>query len=115
MLLYHLARLRKLDLGAHIFEFIKELAIDVDPQRTIQFSCLISGLYLSQRVPIFSNEKAEPPIPLLNAPTVKNSKTKIAAGGNRVPSIPAVAEDEDEDYHNQAPSALPPVWTLAFS
>ncbi|KAL2462127.1 Uncharacterized protein Adt_45547 [Abeliophyllum distichum] len=81
ILLHHLAWLRKIDLRAHIFEFIRELATAVDSQRTIHFSCLISGLCLTQGVSLFPTEEANPPAALLNARSVENSETKIAARG----------------------------------
>ncbi|KAL2518333.1 Uncharacterized protein Adt_14580 [Abeliophyllum distichum] len=81
ILLHHLARLRKIDLGAHIFQFIRELATEVDSKLTIHFSYLISGLCLTQGVSLFPTEEADPPAPLLNARSVENSETKIAAGG----------------------------------
>ncbi|KAL2458489.1 hypothetical protein Adt_45914 [Abeliophyllum distichum] len=90
ILLHHLARLRKIDLGTHIFEFIRELATAVDSQRTIHFSCHISGLCLTQGVLLFPNEEADPPSPLLNACSVENSETKIVAGCGRVHAAPAM-------------------------
>ncbi|KAL2527131.1 Uncharacterized protein Adt_12185 [Abeliophyllum distichum] len=89
ILLHHLARLRKIDLGAHIFEFIRELATAVDSQRTIHFACLISGLCPTQGVSLFPTEEADPPAPLLNARSVENSETKIVAGGGRVHAAPS--------------------------
>ncbi|KAL2542417.1 Uncharacterized protein Adt_03395 [Abeliophyllum distichum] len=106
ILLHHLARLRKIDLGAHIFEFIRELATEVDSQHTIHFSCLISGLCLTQGVFLFPTEKADPPALLLNARSVENSETKIAAGGSRVHAAPAM--NADEDYPDHAAPAPPP-------
>ncbi|KAL2480754.1 Uncharacterized protein Adt_33720 [Abeliophyllum distichum] len=106
ILLHHLARLRKIDLGAHIFEFIRELATAVDSQHTIHFSCLISGLCLTQGVSLFPTEEADPPAPLLNARSVKNSETKIAAGGGRVHAAPAM--NAGEDYPDDATPAPPP-------
>ncbi|KAL2493281.1 hypothetical protein Adt_28909 [Abeliophyllum distichum] len=95
ILLHHLARLRKIDLGAHIFEFIRELATAVDSQCTIHFSCLISGLCLTQGVLLFSTKEADPPAALLNARSVKNSETKIAARGGRVHAAQAMNAGED--------------------
>ncbi|KAL2472138.1 Envelope-like protein [Abeliophyllum distichum] len=106
ILLYHLARLLKIDLGAHIFEFIKELATEVDSQRTIHFSCLISGLCLTQGVSLFSTEKTNPPAPLLNTRSVENSETKIATGGNRVQAI--LAMNAGKDYSDEAAPAPSP-------
>ncbi|KAL2532403.1 Uncharacterized protein Adt_05754 [Abeliophyllum distichum] len=106
LLLYHPARLRKIDLGAHIFEFIKELATEVDSQHTIHFSCLISRLCLTQGVSLFSTEEAVPPIPFLNARSVENSEIKIAAGRNRVQAVPAM--NANEDYPDEAAPAPPP-------
>ncbi|KAL2517989.1 Uncharacterized protein Adt_14236 [Abeliophyllum distichum] len=62
ILLHHLARIRKIDLGAHIFEFVRELA----------------------------TTEADPPAALLNARSVENSETKIAARGGRVHAAPAM-------------------------
>ncbi|KAL2461705.1 Uncharacterized protein Adt_45125 [Abeliophyllum distichum] len=95
-----LARLRKIDLGAHIFEFIRELATAVDSQCMIPFSCLISGLCLTQGVSLFPTEESDPPAPILNARSVENSKTKIAAGGCRVHATPAM--NAGEDYPDDA-------------
>ncbi|KAL2517834.1 Uncharacterized protein Adt_14081 [Abeliophyllum distichum] len=106
ILLHHLARLRKIDLGAHIFEFIRELATAVDSQRTIHFSCLISGLCLTQDVSLFPTEEADPPALLLNARSVENSETKIAIGGGRVHAAPAM--NAGEDYPDDAAPAPPP-------
>ncbi|KAL2474400.1 Uncharacterized protein Adt_35136 [Abeliophyllum distichum] len=78
ILLHHLGWLYKIDLGAHIFEFIRELATAVDSQRTIQFSCLISRLCLTQ---LFPTKEADLPAALLNSHSVENSETKIAALG----------------------------------
>ncbi|KAL2465899.1 Uncharacterized protein Adt_41750 [Abeliophyllum distichum] len=64
ILLHHLARLRKIDLGAHIFEFVRELATAVDSQRTIHFSCLIGGLCLTHGVSLFPTEEADPYFPI---------------------------------------------------
>ncbi|KAL2486942.1 JmjC domain-containing protein [Abeliophyllum distichum] len=105
VLLHHLARLRKIDLGAHIFEFIRELATAVDSQRTIHFSCLISGLCLTQDVSLFPTKEADPPAPLLNAHSVENSETKIAAKGGRVHAAPAM--NAGEDYPDDAALAQP--------
>ncbi|KAL2491534.1 Uncharacterized protein Adt_27162 [Abeliophyllum distichum] len=105
ILLYHLAWLRKIDLGAHIFKFIKELATKVDSQRTIHFSCLISGLCLTQGVSLFPTEEADPPATILNARSVENSETKIATEGNRVQAVPAV--NAGEDYPDEAAPAPP--------
>ncbi|KAL2453357.1 Uncharacterized protein Adt_49143 [Abeliophyllum distichum] len=97
ILLHHLARLRKIDLGAHIFEFVRELATAMDSQRTIHFSCLISGLCLAQGVSLFPTEEADPPAALLNARSVENSETKIAARrGGRVHAAPAMHAGEDD-------------------
>ncbi|KAL2518353.1 Uncharacterized protein Adt_14600 [Abeliophyllum distichum] len=98
--------LRKIDLGAHIFEFVRELATAVDSQRTIHFSCLISGLYLTQGVSFFPTEEADPPAALLNARSVENSETKIAARGGRVHAAPAM--HADEDYPDDDAPAPPP-------
>ncbi|KAL2454305.1 hypothetical protein Adt_48196 [Abeliophyllum distichum] len=106
ILLHHLARLRKIDLGTHIFEFIRELATAVDSQRTIHFSCHISGLCLTQGVLLFPNEEADPPSPLLNACSVENSETKIVAGCGRVHAAPAM--NVGEDYPDDATPAPPP-------
>ncbi|KAL2518091.1 Uncharacterized protein Adt_14338 [Abeliophyllum distichum] len=106
ILLHHLARLRKIDLGAHIFEFVRELATTVDSQRTIHFPCLISGLCLTQGVSLFPTEEADPPAALLNARSVENSKTKIAARGGRVHAAPAM--HAGEDYPDDDAPAPPP-------
>ncbi|KAL2531500.1 Envelope-like protein [Abeliophyllum distichum] len=106
ILLHHLAWLRKIDLGAHIFEFIRELATAVDSQRTIHFSCLISGLCLTQGVSLFSTEEADLPAALLNVRSFENSETKIAARGGRVHAEPAM--DAGEDYLDDATPAPPP-------
>ncbi|KAL2532511.1 Uncharacterized protein Adt_05862 [Abeliophyllum distichum] len=106
ILLHHLARLRKIDLGAHIFEFIRELAIAVDSQCTIHFSCLINGLCLTQGVSLFPTEEADPPAALLNARSVENWETKIAAWGGRVHAAPAMNANEDDPA--DADPALPP-------
>ncbi|KAL2498184.1 Integrase catalytic domain-containing protein [Abeliophyllum distichum] len=52
-LLYHLARGRKMDLGTHIFDFVRDLATSVDSnsQRSIMFPCLISGICLEAWCP----------------------------------------------------------------
>ncbi|KAL2458491.1 Uncharacterized protein Adt_45921 [Abeliophyllum distichum] len=110
ILLHHLARLRKIDLGTHIFEFIRELATAVDSQRTIHFSCLISELCLTQGVSLFPTEEAEPSSPLLNARSVENSETKITAGGGRVHATPAM--NDSEDYPDDAAPAPPPAPTV---
>ncbi|KAL2542140.1 Uncharacterized protein Adt_03118 [Abeliophyllum distichum] len=83
ILLHHLARLRKIDLGAHIFEFIRELATAVDSQRTIHFSCLISELCLTQGDLLFPTEEADPPAALLNARSVENSESARYTGHER--------------------------------
>ncbi|KAL2543366.1 Uncharacterized protein Adt_04344 [Abeliophyllum distichum] len=106
ILLHHLARLRKIDLGAHIFEFVRELATTVDSQRTIHFSCLISGLCLTQGVSLFPTEEADPPAALLNALSVENSETKIAARGGRVHDAPAM--NAGDDYPDDDAPAPPP-------
>ncbi|KAL2472034.1 Uncharacterized protein Adt_40170 [Abeliophyllum distichum] len=106
ILLHHLAWLHKIDLGAHIFEFIRELATAVDSQRTIYFSCLISGLCLTQGVSLFPTEEADLHAALLNARSVENSETKIAARGGRVHAAPAM--DAGEDYLDDAAPAPPP-------
>ncbi|KAL2531827.1 Uncharacterized protein Adt_05178 [Abeliophyllum distichum] len=106
ILLHHLARLRKIDLGAHIFEFVRKLATAVDSQRTIHFSCLISGLCLTQGVSLFPTEEADPPAALLNARSVENSETKIAARGGRVHTAPAM--NAGEDYPDDDAPAPPP-------
>ncbi|KAL2487325.1 Uncharacterized protein Adt_32081 [Abeliophyllum distichum] len=106
ILLHHLARLRKIDLGAHIFEFVRELATVVDSQRTIHFSCLISGLCLTQGVSFFPTEEADPPAALLNSRSVENSETKIAARGGRVHAAPAM--NVGEDYPDDDAPAPPP-------
>ncbi|KAL2458495.1 Uncharacterized protein Adt_45920 [Abeliophyllum distichum] len=106
ILLHHLARLYKIDLGTHIFEFIRELAIAVDSQRTIHFSYLISGLCLTQGVSLFPTEEADPPSLLLNARSVKNSETKIAARGSKVHGAPAM--NAGEDYLDDAAPVPPP-------
>ncbi|KAL2457987.1 Uncharacterized protein Adt_46130 [Abeliophyllum distichum] len=106
ILLDHLARLRKIDLGAHIFEFIRELATAVDSQRTIHFSYLISGLCLTQGVSLFPIEEVDPPVFLLNAHSVENSETKIAAGGSRVHAAPVM--NAGEDYPDNTAPAPPP-------
>ncbi|KAL2470763.1 putative S-locus lectin protein kinase family protein [Abeliophyllum distichum] len=106
ILLHHLARLRKIDLGAHIFEFVRELATAVDSQRTIHFSCLISGLCLTQGVSLFPTEEADPPAALLNARSVENSETKIVARGGRVHVAPAM--NAGEDYPDDDAPAPPP-------
>ncbi|KAL2466247.1 Envelope-like protein [Abeliophyllum distichum] len=105
ILLHHLARLRKIDLGAHIFEFIRELATAVYSQCTIHFSCLNSGLCLTQGVSLFLTEEVDLPAPLLNARSVENSETKIAAGGGRVHAAPAM--NAGEDYPDDAVPAPP--------
>ncbi|KAL2481372.1 Uncharacterized protein Adt_34338 [Abeliophyllum distichum] len=81
ILLHHLARLRKIDLGAHIFEFIRELATAVDSQRTIHFSCLISGLCLTQGVSLFPTKEADLPTALLNARSIENSEDQDCSPG----------------------------------
>ncbi|KAL2462132.1 Uncharacterized protein Adt_45552 [Abeliophyllum distichum] len=107
ILLHHLARLRKIDLGTHIFEFVRELATAMDSQRTIHFSCLISGLCLAQGVSLFPTEEADQPAALLNARSVENSETKIAARrGGRVHAAPAMHADED-DPDDDAPAPPP--------
>ncbi|KAL2497857.1 hypothetical protein Adt_23407 [Abeliophyllum distichum] len=106
ILLHHLARLRKIDLGAHIFEFVRELATAVDSQHTIYFSFLISGLCLTQGVSLFPTEEADPPAALLNARSVENSETKIAARGGRVHAAPAM--NAGEDYPDDDGPAPPP-------
>ncbi|KAL2491696.1 JmjC domain-containing protein [Abeliophyllum distichum] len=103
ILLHHLARLRKIDLGADIFEFIRELGIAVDSQHTIHFSCLISGFCLTQGVSLFPIEESDPPALLLNARSVENSETKIAAGGGRVHIAPSM--NAGEDYPDDAAPA----------
>ncbi|KAL2466432.1 Envelope-like protein [Abeliophyllum distichum] len=85
ILLYHLAQLCKFDLGAHIFEFIKELATE--------------SLFFPPR-------KADPPAPFLNARSVENSKTKIAAGRNRVQAVPPM--NACDDYPDEAALVPPP-------
>ncbi|KAL2458490.1 Uncharacterized protein Adt_45915 [Abeliophyllum distichum] len=106
ILLHHLAGLCKIDLGTHIFEFIRELATAVDSQHTIHFSYLISGLCLTQGVSLFPTEEADLPAPLLNARSVENSETKIAARGGRVHAAPAM--NVGEDYPDDAAPAPPP-------
>ncbi|KAL2498207.1 Uncharacterized protein Adt_23757 [Abeliophyllum distichum] len=106
ILLHHLARLRKIDLGAHIFEFIRELATAVDSQRTIHFSCLISGLCLTQGVLHFPTEEVNPPTALLNARSVENLETKIAARSGRVHAAPAI--NVGEDYPDDDAPTPPP-------
>ncbi|KAL2455653.1 Uncharacterized protein Adt_47179 [Abeliophyllum distichum] len=106
ILLHHLARLRKIDLGTHIFEFVRELATAMDSQRTIHFSVL-SGLCLAQGVPLFPTEEADPPAALLNARSVENSETKIAARrGGQVHAAPAMHAGED-DLDDDAPAPPP--------
>ncbi|KAL2517600.1 Uncharacterized protein Adt_13847 [Abeliophyllum distichum] len=107
ILLHHLARLRKIDLGTHIFEFVRELATAMDSQRTIHFSCLISGLCLAQGVSLFPTEEADPPATVLNARSVENSETKIAARrGGQVHAAPAMHAGED-DLDDDAPAPPP--------
>ncbi|KAL2486798.1 hypothetical protein Adt_31554 [Abeliophyllum distichum] len=106
ILLYHLARLHKIDLEAHIFEFIKELATEVDSQCTIHFSCLISELCLTQGVFLFPTEEADPLAPLLNARSVENLETKITARKNRVPVV--LAMNAGGDYPDEVALAPPP-------
>ncbi|KAL2470874.1 Uncharacterized protein Adt_39010 [Abeliophyllum distichum] len=106
ILLHHLARLRKIDLGTHIFEFVQELATAVDSQRTIHFSCLISGLCLTRGVSLFPTEEADPSAALLNSRSVENSETKIAAWGGRVHAAPAM--NAGEAYPDDDVPAPPP-------
>ncbi|KAL2490580.1 hypothetical protein Adt_26208 [Abeliophyllum distichum] len=109
ILLHHLARLRKIDLGAHIFEFVRELATAMDSQCTIHFSCLISGLCLAQGVSLFPTEEADPPAALLNARSVENSETKIAArrGGRVHAALAMHAGEDDPDDDAPAPPPAP--------
>ncbi|KAL2513432.1 Envelope-like protein [Abeliophyllum distichum] len=106
ILLHNLAQFRKIDLGAHIFEFIRELATAVDSQCSIHFSYLISGLCLTQGILLFPTEEADPPAALLNARSVENSETKIAARSGRVHAAPAM--NAGEDYPDDDAPAPPP-------
>ncbi|KAL2486594.1 hypothetical protein Adt_31350 [Abeliophyllum distichum] len=81
ILLHHLAWLRKIDLGAHIFEFIRERIT-------------------------FPYRGSRPPVALLNARSVENSEIKIAAWGGRVHAAPAMNANED-DHDDAAPTPPP--------
>ncbi|KAL2505070.1 hypothetical protein Adt_20691 [Abeliophyllum distichum] len=101
--LFYLARIRKLVLGANILKFIRELATEVYPQRTIQVFCLISGICLTQGVFTLPTKEVELPIALLNASSVKNLENKMKASCNKIPPVPTV--EKDEEYHDQTPPA----------
>ncbi|KAL2543010.1 Uncharacterized protein Adt_03988 [Abeliophyllum distichum] len=64
-----------------------------------------SGLCLTHGVSLFPTEEADPLAPLLNARSVENSETKIAAGGSRVHATPAM--NAGEDYPDDAAPAPP--------
>ncbi|KAL2474345.1 hypothetical protein Adt_35081 [Abeliophyllum distichum] len=78
--LYHLARGQKIDLGTHIYDFVRDLATSVDSnnsQRCIMFPCMISGIYLEDRVPLLPFEEADAPEAPLNHKTIENSEAKM--------------------------------------
>ncbi|KAL2498203.1 Uncharacterized protein Adt_23753 [Abeliophyllum distichum] len=65
------------------------------------------GLCLAQGVPLFPTEEADPPAALLNARSVENSETKIAARrGGQVHAAPAMHAGED-GLDDDAPAPPP--------
>ncbi|KAL2492598.1 Envelope-like protein [Abeliophyllum distichum] len=107
-LLYHLARGRKMDLGTHIFDFVRELAtsIDSNSQRSIMFPCLISGMCLEAGVPLLPFEKADTPEVLLTHKTIDNSHARMRAREIRARRAPAV--QLDKAAHDRAPPVPQP-------
>ncbi|KAL2474256.1 Envelope-like protein [Abeliophyllum distichum] len=102
-LLYHLARGRKMDLGTHIFDFVRDLATSVDSnsQRSIMFPCLISGFCLEASVPLLPFEEADTPKVPPTHKTVDNSKARMRAQDIRARR--ALAVQPDEAAHDPAP------------
>ncbi|KAL2465612.1 KRAB-A domain-containing protein 2-like [Abeliophyllum distichum] len=80
-LLYHLARGRKMDLGTHIFDFVRDLATSVDSnsQCSIMFPCLLSGICLEVGISLLPFEEANIPEAPLTYKTTDNSEARMQA------------------------------------
>ncbi|CAA2939146.1 Hypothetical predicted protein [Olea europaea subsp. europaea] len=97
---YHMARVHKFDLGAHINAFIRELASSIDTQRSIMFSCLTNGLCLTARVPLLPREESVALEVTINRRKIEKSKARLK-GTERVhhlelgPNEPQQVPDAD--------------------
>ncbi|KAL2498117.1 Uncharacterized protein Adt_23667 [Abeliophyllum distichum] len=105
-LLYHLARGWKMDLGTHIFEFIKELETIVDSQRTIMFPCLINGIFLEAGVPLFPFKEANSHDAPLNSKTIENLEAKMHARENITHPV-LVIQPDNGDHVQVHPAPQP--------
>ncbi|KAL2486970.1 hypothetical protein Adt_31726 [Abeliophyllum distichum] len=97
-----------MDLGVHIFDFVRDLATSVDSnsKRSIMFPCLNSGICLEAGVPLLPFEEADTPEFPLTHKKVDNSKARMRAREIRARRTPAV--QPDEAAHNPAPPVPQP-------
>ncbi|KAL2461860.1 Envelope-like protein [Abeliophyllum distichum] len=111
LLLYHLARGIKMDLGTHIFDFVWDLATSVDSnsQRSIMFPCLICRICLEANVPLLLFEEADTPKASLTHMKTKNLEARMRAREIRVQC--ALVVQPNEAAHDPAP----PVPQLALA
>ncbi|KAL2471672.1 hypothetical protein Adt_39808 [Abeliophyllum distichum] len=100
-----------MDLGTHIFDFVRELetSVDSNSQCTIMFSCLISGICLEVGVSLLPFEEVETPNVPLNYKTIDNSETMIRAREIRAQRGPIV--QPGEEAHDLAPPIPQPALT----
>ncbi|KAL2486255.1 hypothetical protein Adt_31011 [Abeliophyllum distichum] len=85
-----------MDLGTHIFDFVRDLETSVDStsQRSIMFPCLISGIFLEAGVLLLPFEEADTHEVLLTHKTTGNSEARMRAREIRARRAPVVHPDE---------------------
>ncbi|KAL2480280.1 Uncharacterized protein Adt_33246 [Abeliophyllum distichum] len=89
--LYHLASGHSIDLGAHIFRFIVDLASQCATGRSSIFPCFISTLCLADGVPLFPHDEPESPEPPITKRTLGKHVARRAV--DNLAPIPAAETD----------------------
>ncbi|KAL2527427.1 hypothetical protein Adt_12481 [Abeliophyllum distichum] len=97
-----------MDLGTHVFDFVRDLATSVDSnsQRSIMFPCMIIGICLEASVPLLPFEEADTLEVPLTHKTTDNSEARMQAREIRARRAPVV--QPDEVAHDPAPPVPQP-------